>query len=444
MKRLIDNELDSWKDSPFRVPLIVRGARQVGKSFSIESFGRRCFESVVTVNFELQPNLKTSFDELHPDQILPKLELLLNESISPGKTLLFLDEIQECPNALKSLRYFKEKKPELHVVSAGSLLEFSLNDENFSFPVGRVEFWYMKPLSFLEFLLAIGEKRLVDYLKNVSVKEGVDLAIHEKVLGLVKHYCLIGGMPESIDRYLTSSSFIESKHLQQSLLTTYENDFSKYATQAKHKYLQTLFKRIPELIGHHVKFSKIDPTVTNPAREFKQAYEQLQHAGILQSIQATSANGIPLRAEVNKKKFKPLFLDTGLYQCVMNIQAAEILEQDLIPIHRGALAEQFVGQELAVLATCRERKELYFWQREKVSSSAEVDYVESVNGCIIPIEVKGGKSGRLKSLQQFMKEKQSAIGVCISESPLLLKGNILHVPFYLIHQLPRLIKNFLK
>lgn len=443
MKRFVDTELNKWKDSKNRKPLIIRGARQVGKTYSVEEFGKRSFINFLTLNFEFNHDLKNCFVTLDPAKIVKHIELLLNATIVPGETLLFFDEIQECPQALKSLRYFKEKMPKLHVVAAGSLLEFVLNDEQFTFPVGRVDFLYMKPLSFEEFLLTQREEKLLEYIKEVSLKEGVPEVIHNKLIGFVKEYCLIGGMPESIMHFHSNTSYAECQKFQKVLLVAYESDFAKYASKIQHKHLQTLFSHAPDFVGTEVKYSKIDKHEKNPARTFKPIFNLLLNAGLVQKISATSANGIPLRSEVNPNKFKLLYLDTGLYQCAMGVNSVEILEQDITHIHNGALAEQFVGQELTVLSEPYENKTLYFWKREKLGSTAEVDYVQNINGRIIPIEVKSGKTGRLRSIKQFMEEKKLNLGVRVSQKNLSLRQSVLSVPFYLLKQLPRLVKEAL-
>ncbi len=420
------------------MPLIIRGARQVGKTYAVENLGKTYFSHFVTVDFELQPKLALCFDDLDPKKILLQIEARLACRIIPGKTLLFLDEIQQCPNAIRSLRYFKEKLPELHVLAAGSLLEFALHDEAFSFPVGRVEFFYMHPLSFIEYLEVTGKEILCEQLASVSLIKPPSLSLHEQSLEILREYFLLGGMPAVVQRFIDSHSWIEANRIQRNLLSTYEKDFGKYASQTQYRFLQRLFERAPDLVGSHIKYSKIDPTATNPARDYKIALEQLVYAGLIYPIYATAANGIPLRAEINRKKFKILFLDIGLLQQALGVPYEKHASLSLLQINTGALAEQFVGQELLVRGDPYEAQRLYFWERERKGSSAELDYIMRIGSQVVPIEVKAGTTGRLRSLKLFMEEKSVPIGIRIAERPLSKEGNILSIPLYLIHRISEL------
>lgn len=441
MDRTLKKELCQWKEKKERIPLLIRGARQVGKSYLIETFGRESFELFATVNFELRPEYGACFQTLDPTDILPQLEGICKTRIIPGETLLFFDEIQNCPRALMALRYFKEKMPQLHVVSAGSLLEFTIEDENFSFPVGRVQFLYLKPLSFREFLKAKGEEKLIELLEHTTVLNPLGNGIHEHLLNLVKLYFFTGGMPAAVQSFLKENSFLECQRIHETILGNYQSDFGKYASKAQHKYLQRLFEKAPHIVGHHFKFSKIDPEMRS--RDLKIALEQLGFAGLIQQVHASSASGIPLKTQVKENKFKLLFLDIGLLQTSLQIDPQEMLKENLLQINAGILAEQFVGQELSAFADPYRREDLFFWEREQYSSSAQVDYIISLGSHIIPIEVKAGKAGKLKSLHLFMKEKQSPLGIHISQAPLAFKDRLLSLPLYMIDQIPRLSQNLL-
>jgi predicted AAA+ superfamily ATPase len=440
MKRSIDQMLNEWKEEPNRLPLIVRGARQVGKSYAIASLGERLFESTVEVNFEQKKECKACFDSLNPKNILQELELTLHQSITPGKTLLFLDEIQECPQAITALRYFKEQMPELHVIAAGSLLEFILNDHNFSFPVGRVQFLFMRPMSFVEFLEGINLSLLTNFLDKIELDNPPSETVHREYLKQVRLYMMVGGMPSVVQKYLETNSILSCRQLEDALLNAYEQDFGKYSTQAQHRYLQRLFQKCPEFVGSHVRYSKIDPESANPARDYKQAIRLLSNAGLIHPIHATAANGIPLRAEMSEKKFKLLFLDVGLLQSAMGMDPRNFQIDEISAINKGSLAEQFVGQELLAYSNPHRNEQLYFWERERTGSEAEVDFVLNVGPHIIPIEVKSGSSGKLKSIRKFMEEKHCPIGIKISEEPLNFENGILTIPFYLIHKLPKFAK----
>ncbi|MBS0606956.1 MAG: ATP-binding protein [Verrucomicrobia bacterium] len=438
MRRTLESELKKWKSSPHRYPLLLRGARQVGKTYLIEQFGKD-FESFEIVNFEAQPEAAACFETVKPIEIIQKLELLTKRPIRPGKTLLFLDEIQICPNAIIALRYFKETMPDLHVIGAGSLLEFSLVEGRFSFPVGRVQFIYLHPVSFQEFLAASGDEKLLSILENCTPEDPPPPAVHSDLIRRAKEYFIIGGMPAVVSQFMTTRSLLEQSRIQDLLLATYRADFGKYATEAEQKYLRILFDGIPYQVGGQFKYATIDPHIKS--RELKAALEQLRMAGLVYPILSTSASGIPLAAQIKPNKFKPLFLDIGLVQRTLQVDPEQMLSNPLSQIHRGALAEQFVGQELIAYGDCYRQDSLYFWEREKHSSSAEVDYVITVGQSIVPVEVKAGAQGHLKSLNQFMIEKKSKIGIRISEQPLLLKDQILSIPFYLIAQIPRLVRH---
>lgn len=446
MQRDIVKNLIQWQKQENHLPILLRGARQVGKSYLVEHFGQEYFEDLITVNFEFQPVFKTCFNTLDPKEIIKTLSLITKKEITPGKTLLFLDEIQECPNAIKALRYFKEKMPQLHVIGAGSLLEFSLNDEDFRMPVGRIQFMYLKPFSFKEFLTATGNLQLREFIETLSLKDRVPEAIHDQLLNLIRRYMVLGGMPAVIQEYLRLENTLNfgmtesaCQLIQAALLNTYRSDFGKYATKTDHKYLQSLFERIPGLIAQLFKYSKVDPDTR--ARELKKALQKLRDAGLIYQIFSTSASGLPLNAVMDEKRFKLLFLDVGLVNRAANLDADILLQRDLLLINRGNIAEQLVGQELLAYQSFYESGQLFFWNREEKGSTAEVDFVINVDSKIVPIEVKAGSTGRLKSLHIFMDEKKIEMGVQISQQPFKLDNSILRLPLYLIGETTRLILN---
>lgn len=437
MKRNIEKKLLSWKEQKNRLPLLIRGARQVGKTYLVEKFGRTHFKSLIAINFELQPEFCRCFDNLHPQHIINMINLLTNQTIIPGETLLFLDEIQDCPNAIKALRYFKEKLPALHVIGAGSLLEFTLNDASFRMPVGRVQFLYLRPLSFQEFLNATGHSQLQQYLTHLTLTDPIAAPIHKQLLKLVREYIVLGGMPAVLQEYINSEDFAACQAIQSSLLQTYRHDFGKYASKTHHKYLQRLFEKAPGLVAQHFKYVSVDPEMRS--RDIKSALEMLQYAGLIHFVYATTASGIPLRSLINTKKFKLLFLDVGLIKRATKLEAELLMQNNLLLINRGLIAEQLVGQELLAYSDHFDDGELYFWSREQKSSTAEVDFVITIGPHIYPIEVKSGTTGHLKSLKLFMDEKSAAVGIRISQHPLSFHEKILSVPLYLIGELPRLV-----
>lgn len=438
MRRDAVTDLLVWKNATERYPLLIRGARQVGKSYLVESFAKEHFKNCVVINFELQPQLKDCFTDLDPQQIITKIQLVMGVEIRPDETLLFLDEIQDCPQAIMALRYFREKMPRMAVIGAGSLLEFTLQQTKFKMPTGRVLFLYLEPLSFAEFLSASGNQSLRDFLAHVALADSIDAVIHQKLLELLRTYLILGGMPAVLKNYFESSDMLACQRLQAGLLQTYRADFGKYAKEAQHKYLQRVFDAAPRLVGQRLKYSAIDSDVKS--RDLKSALHLLALAGVVRPVFATSASGLPLGAQTNEQKFKLNFLDVGLMQNACGLQAELAVQKDFMQINAGAIAEQFVGQELRAYANRYTPGDLFFWARDKRGSSAEVDYVISVDSRIIPVEVKAGKTGVLKSLKLFLQEKGGKIGVRVSQQELSFHDHILSVPLYMLEQLSRVVK----
>lgn len=442
MRRDIEKQLLQWKDQKNRMPLLLRGARQVGKTYIIEKFGKENFEKLVVINFELQPEMIGCFESLDPIEIINAILLVKNEEIIAGKTLLFLDEIQDCPNAIRALRYFKERYPQLHVIGAGSLLEFILNDAEFRMPVGRVQSLYLKPLSFKEFLSGYNEDKLRTYVETIDLTTKVPDLVHEKLLKRLREYMILGGMPAVLNSYYVTEGFNECQQIQTILLNSYRQDFGKYAKRTDHRYLQRLYERIPGLIGDNFKYSKVDGDVKS--RDIKAALFMLQNAGITYPVYCTSASGVPLMSFVNEKKFKVLFLDIGLVTRSGKLDAEVLLKKDLLLANQGMLTEQFVGQELLAYDEPFEESKLYFWTREQPSSTAEVDFVTTVGAHIIPIEVKSGTTGRLKSLRLFMQEKKSSFGVRLSQQSIDYSDGIISLPLYMVGEIKRIIEKQIK
>jgi hypothetical protein len=435
MQRSVISYLIEWKNAPEHLPILLRGARQIGKTTAVSQFAQSNFDYFININFEQEPDYAACFQTLKPQEIINQLLLKQDIPVILGKTLLFLDEIQNCPNAIMALRYFQEQMPALHVIGAGSLLEFALNDENLHMPVGRVQFLYMQPLSFYEYLAAKGKRNLLNYIQQVTLLNPPSEVAHYELLKLVKEYLVIGGMPAVLDYYLKYQDLSACQNIQTNLLVTYRNDFGKYAKQVKHKHLQNAFIKAPNLIGKQIKYSYIDPE--SQSRDIKEAITLLSQAGLLYKVNASGCSGVPLNTSINEKKFKLIFVDVGLMNRAGKINLSDLLLQELWLMNQGAIAEQFVGQELLAYQSPLDEPELYFWERDKKGSQAEVDYVTHVNGNIVPIEVKSGKTGHLRSLKQFMSEKNVNIGIRISQQPLCLQDNILTIPLYMIGELKR-------
>ena len=443
IKRNIDQILDQWKHSRVRQPLLIRGARQVGKTYSVTDFGKRAFENIVSVNFEEQPEMSRCFSDLNPKNIIDRLSILKRMTISPGRTLLFLDEIQECPQAITSLRYFLEKMPELHVIGAGSLIEFALHVEEFRMPVGRVQNVYMYPMSFAEFLTAVGEDRLLNHIHTVDLQTGMEQVFSIRLENLFRQYLLIGGMPRVVKAFEDKVVMEELQRLQSGLIRTYIDDFAKYASTAKHKYLKEVYSRAPQMAGQRYKYSHVNPGIE--AKFLKEALGLLCDARCLSKICHASGAGVPLLATANERKFKIAFLDVGLMQNALGVQDSIILIDSVMQINAGSIAEQFVAQELLACADPYADKKLHFWAREARGSNAEVDFLIEIGGMPIPVEVKAGARGSLKSMRLFLNEyPNTLLGIRYSMHELSYFDQILSIPLYMVNQTQRLVRICIK
>lgn len=402
--------LIEWKDRSNRKPLIIRGARQVGKTYLVREFAAVHFDNLLELNLELNPEKADLFASKDVDEILRMLSLDLDAEIKPGRTLLFIDEIQRAPELIAFLRYFYETKPELHVIAAGSLLEFTLSDHDFSMPVGRVEYLHMGPMDFGEFLKALGEERFQSFIESYKIGERVPISIHESLLRLLKRYFIVGGMPSAVREFRNGDNYKLAHMEQQSILRTYQDDFAKYRAKLHIRRLQMVFDRIPNLVGEKLKYVNIDRN--ERAKDMADCIDMLQMARIIYCVKHTSGNGIPLESESDRKSFKPLFLDVGLMSAALGLNPVEIsLADDLLPLFNGAIAEQFAGQQLLYRGVPYSAPELHYWQREKRGAAAEVDYLIARGARIVPVEIKAGKTGSLKSLHVFVAEKSSDIAV---------------------------------
>jgi hypothetical protein len=410
MKRAITDYLIRWKESKNRKPLIVRGARQVGKTYSIEEFGRNHFKEYIKINFEEVPDFMSVFESRDISEIIQTIEVYFSIKISEGDSLLFLDEIQACPAALTALRYFYERKPGLHIIAAGSLLDHILNDLKYAMPVGRVEFAYMFPMSFYEFLSSLGEEKLVRYLESYSLEVKIPLPIHTKAMQFIRLYYFIGGMPESVKIYNETKSLNDVEKVHESILKSLEFDFAKYGNRIQHQLLVKTFRYIPKGVGRKLKYVNIDDSARSSL--IKESLLLLEYSRIIHIIKTTNANLPPLEYGINEKLFKPLLLDIGLANHLLGLNLIEI--DKLLTTHEGSLAEQFVGQQLLSFTPFFKDKKLFYWSRETRNSEAEIDYLIEINGEIIPLEVKAGKSGTLKSLHVFMSEKEKQLALRIN------------------------------
>ncbi len=433
MKRLVDWHLRTWKNKKERKPLLLKGARQIGKTYSVRQLGME-FDSLVEINFELTPDAKTIFEKnLDPKRIIWELELLLEKKIIPGKTLLFLDEVQAAPKAIIALRYFYEIMPSLHVVAAGSLVDFAV--EKVGMPVGRVEMLYVYPLTFMEFLAALGNEALIDAILK---KEKLSEVLHEKLLDLLGHYLAIGGMPEAIRAWVETKDPRASFEAQQSLVETYRQDFPKYAKRDELTSLDVLFNQIPQFIGKQFKYSQVHGNFKK--KELLPCIELLKRANVIHQVTHTSGNGFPLGGQVNLNWFKIIFLDIGLCQNLLGLDLPTwFLNPDKDLINRGSIVEAFVGQELLAYGSPKSKQDLYFWKRESKSAQSEVDYVYGYKYKILPIEVKSGHGSTLRSMHRFLDEhEKSLLGVRFWAKNYSDSENIESLPLYAVATLSHL------
>lgn len=425
MRRFIDKELRHWKDSKRRKPLILRGARQVGKTYSLKEFGKNFFENMAVADLERNPAWHRVFEgDLSAKRICADLEILLKQKITPGKTLLFIDEIQACPRAITALRYFFEEMPELHVVAAGSLLEFAL--KNISFPVGRIQFLQLYPLCFAEYLEAAGNAEAAAAVLGPAMQ--VSQTVHDYLCEELRQYFFTGGMPESVQTYIRSGSLHEAFEVQKEIIEAYRMDFAKYTPQVDRYCLDGVFTALARSVGQQIKYSRLGEGFSNPT--LKKSFDLLCLANVVRKVSSVNPEGLPLGASLSSKIFKALMVDIGLMQYLSGMSVdIEYAKSDLLNIYRGAMAEQFVGQEMTVAG----KGDLYYWNRQAKSSSAEIDYLAVINGRIHPVEVKSGASGSLKSLHLFLDMyKNSGRGMVFSIRPYadLPEKNITFIPLY--------------
>ena len=435
MLRVLDDALDAWVDDERRLPLLIRGPRQVGKTWTIRALAERRFEDAAIVDFEQRPAWRGCFDTLEPQAILDRLAVLRGPLVAPGRTLLFLDEIQECPRAVVALRYFREQMPELHVIGAGSLLEFALDSEDLRMPVGRIESWFLHPLSFAEFLRALGEDGAL--AASRQWEPALSAVAHEHLSRLLRTYLLLGGMPGVVAEYVESGSAARAMRLQAAIVQTLRDDFRKYARQSRHQHLDRVFSAAARMAGRKFVYSRADPAARS--RDLREAVDLLEKAGIVHRVRATSGAGLPLGAEADDRYYKLVLFDVGLMQNVLGA-TEDLLDGDAMRIHDGAVAEQFVGQELLAAQPPERAPGLFFWARRESSSAAEVDYLLPAGGRVVPVEVKSGKTGRLRSLHSFVERYRPEAAVRVYGGPFHRGGGILSVPLYAVESLPALLE----
>jgi predicted AAA+ superfamily ATPase len=418
LRRNIDAVLQEWsrEDASERKPLLLRGARQVGKSSAVRQLGKQ-FKYFVEINFDENREVGQFFDTtLSPQDICSQLALYYRTPIVPGETLLFFDEVQSCQPALAKIRYFYEKYPKLHLIAAGSLLEFTL-EEIPSFGVGRIRSFFMYPFSFDEFLPALGEGMLAEAIRNASPERPLPGPIHRQVLEHFKIFLICGGMPEAVSQYVRTGDLLKGEVVLNDLINTLKDDFAKYRKRVSPILLHEVFESVTHQAAGKFVYERAAPGTS--AAQVRQTLELLIKAGLVHPVTHTAANGIPLGAEANQKYRRMIPCDTGIFLQLLGLRSEILPAGDFKAINQGALAEIFAGLELIKAASGFTRQELYCWQRSAGSSdaagsvrgNAQVDYIIQKGICFVPVEVKAGTRGTMQSLRIFLREKQIKRGV---------------------------------
>jgi len=433
MYRSIDNALNEWKLNPTRKVLLLRGARQVGKTYSVRNLGKG-FKYFLEINFESARDIHQFFSaNLKPEEICRNLSAYYDVPLIEGETLIFFDEIQACIPAISSLRFFYEERPGLHLIAAGSLLEFAL-EQLPSYGLGRIEHLFMYPMSFDEYLLASGQKNLLEMKSEGNPEKPLNPAIHSRLIAKLKEFLFIGGMPEAVQTYIDSKELRKTSRVLDQFLTGLMDDFAKYNSRIPLTRLREVFDSVVFQSGNKFKLSKA--SLSANYFQIKDALNLLEMAGLIHRVYHTSAGGIPLKAQMNLSKFKIVMFDHGIYQRILGLDLSEyLLANSFSAINKGNIAEQFTGTEMIKYGNPSTRYELLYWHRESRGSNAEIDYVLQNRESIIAVEVKSGMQGKMQSLQIFLKEKKISSGIRVSMENFGQYGNFQIYPLYAVHEL---------
>jgi predicted AAA+ superfamily ATPase len=437
MKRLLDRILLEWASADDAKPLLLRGARQVGKTYSVRQLGKR-FRHFVEINFEETPEVGRFFDgPLTIAPLVSKLSAFAGKPIHPGESLLFLDEVQKVPRVLASLRFFREQMPNLRVVAAGSLLEFAM-EEVPSFAVGRVTSRFLYPMVFPEFLMALGDDALLDLVKKADFDHPVDPVFHARLLERYRAYLLVGGMPEAVAAYAKTGDFLAASSILDDLLRDFRDDFAKYAKRVPLQRLDETFRSVAAQTGNRFICATVSPDTKSTA--ILSALFLLEKAGLVHRAVQTAASGIPLGAQSDDRRFKALLLDTGLCQRLLGLDlGGELLSGDAELVNKGQLAELAAGLSLVAAQNPALRPQLHYWERASRGANAEVDYVVQIGTRIIPVEVKAGTRGAMQSLRLFLAEKHIPFGVRLSLENFGRLPDVRILPLYASHRLASLV-----
>jgi uncharacterized protein len=432
MKRIIDYYLLKWKNDTYdRKSLLLRGARQIGKTYAVRQLGKT-YESFVEVNLEFQIELREIFKTtLDPYKIIEHISSTLGQEIIPGKTLLFLDEIQIVPQTIIALRYFYELMPELHVIAAGSLLDFAI--QQVGMPVGRVEFLYMRPLSFIEFLAATNQTNVLHHILQHDPHTPMDETLHNNYLQAINSYLAIGGIPRAVQTFINQKSLTEVATIHGTIIDAYYQDFSTYAKKHQVVFVEKIFNQIPQQLGHKFNYTLIDGDFKK--RELVPALDLLITAIMAKKVYYSIGQGLPLGGQRNDLDFKLIFLDTGLAQHILGHKLAAWTPTDSQNfINKGSLVESFVGQEISAYTNPKFKHDLYYWHKDS-APQAEIDYLVDIDYHVVPVEVKSGQGSTLHSLNYFLDHhKQSSYGIRLSTQNYSIHERIHSYPLYAIAQ----------
>ena len=458
MWRVAEDDLFQWWTQERPKPLLLRGARQVGKSTLVKNFTQKNNISLIEINLE-----KQKLSELNNEKnfalskVLREIELVSGQKIT-SNTVIFLDEIQEQPRAVRALRYFYEDGPQnLRVIGAGSLLEVVIERQNFSMPVGRVNYYHLYPLSFLEFIRAIGEENLWQMLADKNSLETLSLSVHEKCLELLQEYLLVGGMPEIVDDYRKNKDFPRCRSLQHSLLQSYREDIPKYAQKSgEASRVLDVFNYASAHVGEKVVFSNISKQHSSQIRN---AIHLASLAHVIHPVFHNSCAGLPLEAYARKAIMKLYFLDVGLYGAAMGLEDKALFTTSARDfLFKGTLMEQFVAQHLINRPREGGQSKPYYWLRQGKAGAAEVDFVFSFEGKIYPLEVKSGSQGKMRSLWQLLADKGLSLAlrsdlayrqdfvsrvshkITTGNQSISLQAKLINIPLYLVEQLPQILQ----
>ncbi len=435
MKRNALRELYAWKEDPARKPLVLQGARQVGKTWLVNQFGKEAYKNYIRFNFEEDDQLQILFEKsLKPEKLIERLSLHAGKLISENDTLLFFDEIQACPRALTSLKYFNEDAPNYHIIAAGSLLGVRVAKPS-SFPVGKVNFLNIHPLNFYEFLLAFDEDLVADYLLNHELTNAIDEPLHDKLIDYFKLHLYLGGMPEVVNDYVQKRNPITARKIQNEILESYQNDFSKYSTPLLAVKISEIWDSIPyQLAKENKKFKYSDVKENARSSSYETSLFWLKKAGLIHMVHQVRDVKLPLNGYSNSDKYKIYLVDTGLLGAMLDLSSSLVVAPTAIfKEYNGALVENYVCTELVKLF----QKDIHYWTYER--GNAEVDFIFQHNDKIIPIEVKSGTNKNTQGLRNFEAKYKPERVFRASPRNIHTSGTFTNLPLYLLFVLGRVL-----